>query len=300
MTVSESTTLNATKGNNAVVSILDESLFTGDQKKYKLFCTVDPELISVAAVDREKNRYTGFEAFHFSKPLNDEQLTQKIAELTRQSTILQKIDFSHSSVQVSGSRFTLVPSALFKAEDAEQYFYFNHPKREGEEIHFDIINGFDAVNIYSVSTLLMTELKKIFENFSVHHQFASLLEASRIHAGNKSAKSMFIHIHSSYIEVIVSGEKKLIFANAFPFKGTEDGIYFVMMVCDRLSLNPEMVEVLVSGEIEKDGSFFKQLHKYIRHVSFSERSKTASFTYGFDELPLHYYHAAFSHILCEL
>ncbi|MCX6274279.1 MAG: DUF3822 family protein [Bacteroidetes bacterium] len=300
MTGFESTTLNVTKGKDALVSILDESLFSGEQKKYKLFCTVDPEFISVAAVDRVKNKYTGFEGFHFSKSLTDEQLSQKITDLTRQSTILQKIDFSHSSVQVSGSRFTLVPSALFKAEDAEQYFYFNHPKRDGEEIHFDTINSFDAVNIFSVSTLLMTELKKIFENFSVHHQLTSLIEASRLHAGNKSVKSMFIHIHSSLIEVIVAGERKLIFANSFPYKGTEDGIYFVMMVCDQLSLNPEMVEVLVSGEIEKEGAFFKQLHRYIRHISFSERIKAATFTYGFDEIPSHFYHAAFSHILCEL
>jgi hypothetical protein len=300
MTGFETTTLNATKGKDALVSILDESLFSGEQKKYKLFCTVDAEFISVAAIDREKNRYAGFEGFHFSKTLNDELLSQKIADLTRQSTILQKIDFSHASVQVSGSRFTLVPSALFKAEDAEQYFYFNHPKRNGEEIHFDTINGFDAVNIFSVSTILKTELKKIFENFSVHHQLTSLLEASRLHAGHKSEKSMFIHIHSSSVEVIVTGDRKLIFANCFPYKGSEDGIYFVMMVCDQLSLNPEMVEVLVSGEIEKEGAFYKQLHRYIRHISFSERIKAASFTYGFDEIPSHFYHAAFSQFLCEL
>lgn len=300
MTGFESTTLNAAIAKDALVSILDESLFSGDQKKYKLFCTVDSEFISVAAIDREKNRYTGFEGFHFSKPLNEEQLSLKIADLTRQSTILQKVDFSNTSVQVSGNRFTLVPSALFKAEDAEQYFYFNHPKRDGEDVHFDTINSFDAVNIFSVSTLLKTELKKIFENFSIHHQLSSLLEASRLYAGNKSAKSMYIHIHSSSVEVIVTGERKLIFANSFPFKVAEDGIYFVMMVCDQLTLNPEMVDVIVSGETEKEGAFYKQLHRYIRHISFAERSKAASFTYGFDELPLHYYHAAFSHILCEL
>ncbi len=300
MTGLESTTLNVAKGKDAVVSILDESLFAGNQKKYKLFCTVDNEFISVAAVDRERSRFAGFEGFHFSRTMTDDQLAQKIADLTRQSTILQKIDFSYISVQVSGSRFTLVPTALFKEENAEQYFYFNHPKREGEEIRFDLIRSYDAVNIFSVSTLLMTELKKIFENFSVHHQLASLLEASRLYAANKSVKSMFIHIHSSLIEVIVAGERKLIFANSFPYKGTEDGIYFVMMVCDQLSLNPEMVEVLVSGEIEMEGAFFKQLHRYIRHISFSERIKAATFTYGFDEIPSHFYHAAFSHILCEL
>lgn len=288
------------KGKDAIVSILDESLFTGDKRHYKLLCTIDPEFISIAAVDQEKNRFSGFEGFHFSRPCNDEQLSLKIAELTRQSDILKKIDFRNVSVQFANSRFTFIPSALFKAEDAEQYFYFNHPKRDGDEVHFDIITSYDAINIFSVSGEVIAALKKMFERFSVHHQLTSLLEAAGFYARNKPERNMFIHVHSSCIDVIVMEERKLIFANSFPCKGTEDGIYFVMMTCEQLSLNPELVEVLVSGEIEKDGAFTKQLHRYIRHISFCGRSKASSFTYGFDELPPHFYHAAFSHNLCEL
>ena len=138
------------------------------------------------------------------------------------------------------------------------------------------------------------------ENFSVHHQLTGLLEASRRHSGNKSSKCLFLHLHASSIEIIVTEERKLIFANSFPCKGGEDGVYFVMMVCDQLGLNPEKVEVMLSGEIEKDGAFFRQLQKCLRFISFSERTKAATFTYGFDELPAHYYHAAFNHVLCEL
>lgn len=299
MTGYENTTLSAPRAKDALVSILDESLFTGDQKQYNLLCTIDPEFISVAAVDREKNRFSGFEGFHFSKPLSEEQLAQKINDLARQSSILQKIDFRNASVLVSGNRFTLVPSALFKAEDAAKYFYFNNPFREDEEIHHDAIRSYEALCVFSVPSKWMAALKNVFETFSIHHQMTASLEATRRFAGNKTAKTLFIHIHSSSLEAIVTEERKLVFANSYPVKTAADGIYFVMMVCDQLSLNPETIEVLLSGEVGKEDDFHKQLQRYIRHILFAGRSNIAAFTYGFDELPAHYYQAAFSHILCE-
>jgi len=282
-----------------MVSILDESLFTGEQKTFQLLCTVAPELITIAAVDQGKNKFTGFEGFHFPKPLSDEQLAQKISELTFQSSILKKVDFNNVSVQVVNPKFTFIPSALFKAEDAAQYFRFNHGEQEGESIHFDVIKGYEAVNIFSVPGILVSAIKKLFEKFSLHHHLTSLVDAARFHTPKNEGKCLFVHVRPSGLDLIVTEERKLIFANVFPFKNTEDGIYYVMMVCEQMGLNPEKAEVVISGQVEKESPFISQLKKYIRNVSFGGRIRSAAFTYGFDELPSHYYHAAFSHILCE-
>ena len=116
----------ALKHGNGVVSILDESLFTGEQKQYKIYCTADPGFVSIAAVDPSKNRFTGFEGFHFDKLLTEEQLGRKISDLTTQSTILKKVDFRNVSVLFGGNRFTFIPSAIFKEGDAGDFFYFIH------------------------------------------------------------------------------------------------------------------------------------------------------------------------------
>ncbi|CAN5523613.1 hypothetical protein BH11BAC1_BH11BAC1_06850 [soil metagenome] len=283
----------------AVLSILDESLFTGEQKPYRLLCTVDPEFISIAAVDPLKNKFFGFEGFHLAKPHSDEQLVQKIAGLPLQSTLLKKVDFRNVSVQFTNNRFTFIPAAIFKAEDSEAYFNFNQPKRDDESLHYDTIRGYDAVNIFTVPDLLIAGCKKMFEKFNVHHHLTSLLDAARFHSQKQSGKSMFIHLHSSWLDIIVLEERKLLFANSFSAKSIEDVVYFVMMVCEQLALNTDKATVILSGEVEKETGLAKELQQYIRHISFGERIRTVSFTYGFDELPAHYYHAAFSHILCE-
>src|SRR3954471_1466428 len=102
------------KQSGGVVSILDESLFTGGSKSYKLYCTADPGFVSVAVVDSEKNKFTGFEGFHFDKLLTEEQLARKISGLALQSSILKKVDFREVSVLLGNHRFTFIPSALFK------------------------------------------------------------------------------------------------------------------------------------------------------------------------------------------
>ena len=299
MREAENILMQAEKEGNASVSILDESIFTGEQKVHKLYCSIDREFISVAAVDAAQNRFTGFEGFHFPKPLGDEQLATKISELTHRSTILQKVDFRNVSVQVSDARFTFVPSALFKPGDAESYFNFNHAPQPEDAVCTEVIRGFDCVNIFAVPVPIQAALKKMFEQFSVHHHLGSLLEAARISAQVRPDKTLFVHVHSSAVDVIVLEERKLLLANSFSFRRAEDGVYYILMVCEQLSLNPEKITMILSGEIEKDALLSIQLHKYIRNISYGERIKAVSFTYGFDELPPHFYHAAFSQILCE-
>src|SRR5205085_3468850 len=112
-----------------------ESMLTGEPKPYKIYCTVDPGFISIAAVDPAKNKYTGFEGYHFDKLLTEDQIAKKIAGLTQQSSLLKKVDFRNVSILFAGSRFTFIPSAFFKEEDAKDFFYCNLTSAEGETFH---------------------------------------------------------------------------------------------------------------------------------------------------------------------
>jgi hypothetical protein len=287
------------KPGNGQVSILDESLFTGESKQYKIYCTADPGFLSIAAVDFSKNKFTGFEAFHFDKLLTEDQLAKKISGLTQQSSILKKVDFRNASVLLGSSRFTFIPSALFKEEDAKEFFYFNQRSIENEMIHFDRLPGFDLVNLFGVPASLHAAFTNLFENFTVHHHLSAILEAASLHTSKQSSPPLFIHLHSSAMDIVVLNERRLVFANSFSFRTVDDAIYFVMMVCEQLQLNPEKSDVVLSGEIEADSSFARHLRKFLPQLSFAERTRSVAFTYGFDNLPGHFYNSAFSHLLCE-
>jgi hypothetical protein len=287
------------KHGNGVVSILDESLFTGEPKQYKIFCTADPGFISIAAVDVAKNRFAGFEGFHFDKLLPQELLAEKISALTLKSSILKKVDFRNVSVLFGGARFTFIPTALFKEADAQDFFYFNHQPSEKETIHIDRLPGYDAVNVFAIPVSLQEAFGKLFEKYTVHHQLSAIMESARLYSSKHSSTPLFIHMHSSSLDIVVLKDRKLQLANSFSFKTVDDAIYYVMMVCEQLAMNPENTEVILAGEVENEHLFTRQLGKFFKHLSFAEASRMATFTYGFDQLPGHFYHSAFSHLLCE-
>jgi hypothetical protein len=298
--VTENTLSSQVKRGSSQVSILDESLFAGLSKGYKILCSAGRSFLSISAVDVAETKFAGFEAFHFPKQLNDEQLADKISSLPERSEILKKVNFRSASVQLCNQQFTFIPQALFKPEDAANYFQFNHPANQGNyHIHHEAIRGFDAVNIFSVSETLHTGMKKIFEEFTLHHQVTSLLESVRVQFRKQDEKILFLHIHSENVDIIVSEGRKLILCNSFPFSSIEDACYYVLFVCEQLSLNPDQIKTVLSGEVDRESALSKFLQKYIRHISFGERLGAAKFTYGFDELPAHFYHSVFSHILCE-
>ena len=125
------------------------------------------------------------------------------------------------------------------------------------------------------------------------------MEAARLYSSKYSSAPLFIHVHSSTLDLVVLKDRKLLFANSFSFKSVDDAIYYVMMVCEQLSLPAEKTGVTVAGEVGNDHAFIRQISKFFTHLSFAEASRVATFTYGFDNLPGHFYHSAFSHLLCE-
>jgi hypothetical protein len=283
---------------NASLNILDESVISGEQKKYRLFVTVDASFIALALFDNRESRFVGLETFYFQKAYTAEQIGKSIGSIKQQSNLVQKATIDKVSVQLSHNLYTFVPAALFRAEDAEKYFKLNHPKKGQVRIENEVVKGFDVMNIFSVNENLYSELKKTFNAFTLHHHITSLLQAVRLKAGKD--KVLHLHFRPGWVDVIIMEGKRLLLCNSFNYKSSEDAVYFILNVCEQIGLNPHSIETDVMGELEKESAINKLISKYIDNIHFSERSKATQFTYGFDKIPSHFYYSVFSHALCEL
>jgi len=283
----------------ANISIFDESLLTAPSKRFNLLCTVDHQFIGLSVVDIKERKFSAFEAYHFSQSLNDEQLAQKILTLTGQSSILRKVDFTTVSVQVINRNYTFVPSVLFREEDTSQYFFLNHSdnnRNSATENKTETVRAYDLINVFSVSEIILTALKKVFERFICHHHLSSILEAIRIENSGNELKNLSVHFHSGFMDVFVTEGRKLLLCNTFTYKANEDALYYLLFVCEQLSVNTEKIQLTIYGELEKGGALNHLLGQHIRNISFSQRPKTTEFTYGFDSIPEHFYFSVFSSI----
>ncbi len=221
-----------------------------------------------------------------------------LKEISEQSRILKNDRFKNTSVAVVNELSTLVPSALFRKEDAEKYFHFNFSDTNAV-IHAESIRSFDTVNTFAVSKPVEDAMNHIFNQPAIHHHATSLLEGIFLSFKKSNDKTLLLNIREGFVDIIVTEGKKLIFINSFGYKNSDDLLYYVMFACDRLQLNPETVSAFLMGGVEKESIAYHALYKYIRNISFAPRLNVFDFSYVFKEIPAHFYFNLFSLALCE-
>ena len=88
--------------------------------------------------------------------------------------------------------------------------------------------------------------------------------------------------------------------NAFKYKTKEDFIYYLIFVLDQLKLNPEEIELVLSGLIDKNSKLFEMVYKYVRNITFPPLDASYNYSYIFNDIPSHQYSNLLNLFLCEL
>src|SRR2546421_440654 len=99
---------------------------------------------------------------------------------------------------------------------------------------------------------------------------------------NNKSKKVFANFHSSYFEIVILEGRGLLFCNAFKYKTSEDIAYYILFVYEQLHLNPEEIELILSGEIEKTAKEHSLLYNYIRNIKFDTLHENFKYSYKFD------------------
>ena len=107
-----------------------------------------------------------------------------------------------------------------------------------------------------------------FGNFNYYHSTTLLLE--NIFEDDKSFNlpKIYLNIYSNTFDLVAVKNDKLLLCNSFEFNTPEDFIYYILFCLEQLKMNPETIDLFVSGAINKGDSNHSILYKYIRNVSF--------------------------------
>jgi hypothetical protein len=100
-----------------------------------------------------------------------------------------------------------------------------------------------------------------------------------------------------YFEMVLLDGKDLLFSNSFQYSTADEIAYYILFVYEQLELNPEITELVLSGEIEKTSKEHALLYTYIRHVKFAERPENFRYSYKFEEIPNHQFYSLFTQFL---
>jgi hypothetical protein len=275
----------AKKASAPFIELVDESFDPKKSNTYHLSILVTGKSQSYVILDTNSNKYLA---------LNLETGTSPKFET------LEKLGSNFKSVTcaVAHPKFSLVPSALFDQENKNSLLGFNHPIETAEKTHSDALKNLDARNIFTIEREIESSIRKQFPNAHFMHNATCFIEGLLLENKNKTGKKVFANFNASYFEIVILEGAELKFSNAFTFKTAEDIAYYILFVYEQLHLNPEEIELVLSGEIEKTTQEHSLLYNYIRHVKFASLPDSFKYSYKFDEIQPHKFWSLFSQYLC--
>ncbi len=217
----------------------------------------------------------------------------EITEIINNDVII-KSEFSTQSVAFVNFPSTLVPSSLYKKEEAETILAFN-TEVMGKVIA-DTILSQKANLIYSVPESILTIVSNFFPKAKQKAQESILIQQySQL---NTNTEIAYLYLNQKKVTITFFKENKLIFNNSFDYFTKEDLLYFVLFSFEQLKLSTEKIKVILFGAIEKDDEYFNLLYDYIRNLKLGKRPHQFNFPTEFDSLAEHKYFGLFTQVLC--
>jgi hypothetical protein len=261
--------------------------------KFCLVMQVGADTISFAVLDNLTNDFLAFEQYQLKKINAEQSVSSQLDKIVADHDWLGA-GFKRFDACIVSERFTLVPSAFFDSTKTSDYLKFNHPVLEEDAILNDVLRNADARNVYAIDAKLEKSLKKISSAVRIRHHFSPLIERTLSVNKNKVVRRALAHVQNQRFDLVITEGGKLLLANSFNFQTSEDFIYYLLFACEQLKMNPEELELEITGEIETDSTLAAIAKKYIRNVNFGQRPVEARFAKGFEQFPSHFYHILFS------
>jgi hypothetical protein len=227
--------------------------------------SVQVSLTGLSFLMEEENRIVFKEKITFDDTKNPDELLYEIEKAFAENEQLKSPVFE-LLVIYQNTFYSIVPAALFKEDEAEQFLKLNSRVFTTDFVAFDTLENFELVNVYVPLANINNYFFDHYGEFSFFHFTTTFIEMVLQNEKTGNAKKMYAHLHSQQLDVIVTSGKKLLLCNSFNYSTPEDLTYYILFVAEQLELNPEVFELELSGNISEEDSFFKLLYTYIRHV----------------------------------
>lgn len=280
-------------------SYFDKSFKESQTRNYKLSIQLGLSGLVFTVFSTEKNKFLGIESYKFHDIEENDQIPSYLGKILNNRN---SFAFPYNSVfLLYQNKFsTIVPAPLFDQENKNLYLGFNQPFQENSRIVFDNLKNNDAYSIYYIPNLVVEKAKDFWPNVNILHFSTGFIESISINYKNQAdPKTLFINIRNNCFDIVYFKENKLNYYNTFDFLTKEDFIYFLLITIDQLGLNPENVNIVISGNISKTDDVYRMINQYIKNHSFIKRNDNYNYSYLLDEIKEHQYYTLFNAFLCE-
>ncbi len=282
------------------LSYLDKSFKDSHTRSYIMAMQLNLHGLAFFLFNPEKNKFLGLEAYRFDEPKQANDIPG-IFDLILNHHPWFAFPYLDFYFLIQNNYSTLIPDPLFDKQNKNLYLGFNQPFREDHRIVFDQLKNTQTANVYYLANPIAEKVKEFWPNVHIYHYSSALIEGLSVNFKNKmDPNNLFIDCHEDNFDLVYFKENRLFYFNNFNYRTKEDFIYFLLSSIEQLMLNPEEVQLIMMGQMDKASPEYEMIYQYIRHSKFIERNENFHYSYVLDDVMHYKYYTLYNLLQCEL
>ena len=271
-------------GENNNKTILSDSNFDSNQiSNLHLSIELSYSSLSYCIIDTQKYRCL---------LLSSQKLeTDNLLEIFSNDDYLSQ-NFKSKSISFVNFANTLVPFELYEKKDKENLFALNHELND--EVLLEDNLREEIINLHAVPKLFFQTIKNILPAATLRSQSSILI--NNFTNLNLKVETMFLYLKDSFVNIVVTKGKNLLFQNKFNYVTKEDLLFYVLFSIQELNFSNEDINTIVYGNVTENE--FSILYDYIRNIKYGNKLKDISCSNEFNSIENHCYSILYRQFLC--
>lgn len=279
----------------AEINLLDKSFNKVNSDNCHISIQVEADGFCFCILDIERKHYIAFRKYKFEKTSDVTIFTDKLESCINGDELLTS-SYRSSSLIYLTQKSTFVPDIFFDEINLRDYFEFNHPLEDLDEIHYNNIDEINASNVFVIPNYVANLFYSRFRGIKYFHQATPFVK-SILKDFNKDA-SVHINLNDVFFDIAVKQNNKLILYNTFLYKNDTDLLYYILFIINQLKIDSKVIPFTLSGELSDRIAYQEALSKYIPNLMYLEPASPA-FCGIFERISLHKYFNLFYLYNCE-
>lgn len=169
----------------------------------------------------------------------------------------------------------LIPVEVFEERTIVEMYNHSFPRREQEQVYYNVLPDLNAVAVFAFSKDLHTVLDDNFADLSILSALSPVWRHLHRRSFTGARSKLYGYFHDQKLDIFSFHQNRFKFFNQFETTRTHDALYFLLYVWKQLQLSTEHDELHLVGDIfvaetpAADGGqqwLVDELRRYLQNV----------------------------------
>lgn len=256
-------------------NLIDETFDVNILNNYSLLLKFSYNNFAFTLFDNKRKKFILLKSTQIDTE-NTSDYINKIINIFEKDDILLNY-FGKVKAVVYSRKTIIVPSAFYTEKEEKNLLEFNIKIDENEQVINNKLKN-NSYNIFAINKQLVNLLNEKFNDISIYNQ-ASVIINENIISPSKEKNKLYIDSDKDFIDVALYKKGNLLFKNTFEYKTTTDFVFHILNIFDKFELQPNKIDLVLSGEVTSISDEVTLLKNYIKKIKFAKPILNYSYTF---------------------